>query len=110
MVDSVTFFGQSADRSEGRYGSSAESVTLTLPTPGGANVFLQLTDSHLVGDGIQLQFSTTPGYRYRVDSSADFTTWLPVSSDTMATGNALEFTDPTPLARRFYRATLLNGQ
>ncbi len=108
LVDEVTFSTQRADRTEGRPVDGEEGVrVLTVPTPGGANVLLAVTGVQETGGSVQMDFTTTPGRRYRVEHSADLVTWLPLTGETVASGRSMQATDPAPVNPRFYRAVLL---
>lgn len=109
LIDSVSFGAQATDLSEGRYRDGGEEVyPLSEPTPGSANVLLYPTQSELVDGAFRFRFSTTAGRRYRVEYSTDLIEWLPLTEDTIASGEEMLVSDPVGEGgRRYYRAVLL---
>ncbi len=109
LMDSVSFGAQATDLSTGPYpdGASTGSGLLTEPSPGGSNVLLYAYAPALADGAFQFTFSTTPGHRYRVEYSDDLVQWLPLTTDTIATGSELQALDPLGQKGRFYRAVLL---
>jgi hypothetical protein len=108
LIDTVTFGEQHSNISEGRYTDSAAALSvLTIPTPAAANVLLALSTIQNAAGNLQIEFTTTPGRKYRVEFSPDLGAWLPLTTDTTANGPLLQAIDSMAPQRRFYRATLL---
>ena len=98
-----TLGAQSTDDAEGRYPDGAESVVaLTLPTPAGPNLHAWLLP---VGTD-QLRLTTTPGWRYQVETSLDLHTWLPWTPPSTAGGATLDIPATHPEPRRYFRAAV----
>jgi hypothetical protein len=62
-----------------------------------------------VGNSIQLHFTAFDGHAYRVESSADFSTWTTVSEPHYSTNSVFGFTVPATASPQFFRAVLLPG-
>lgn len=108
LIDSVTFGEQAGDLTDGRYRDGGDDLyPLTEPSPASANVLLYQNPPEVVDGAFHYSFSTTPGRRYRVECSANLVDWVPLTADTLATGEEMKVVDPLGGAGRFYRAVLL---
>ena len=75
-IDEVVFGPQASDISGGRYPDGlAQNLRTTLPTPGAANAVTEITAITSDGTGTNLTIQSTPGLRYRLESSPDAATW-----------------------------------
>ncbi|HWB07269.1 MAG TPA: lamin tail domain-containing protein [Verrucomicrobiales bacterium] len=103
-IDRVAFGEQSNDGVEGRYPDSGAGIAaLTVPSPGTANVQAAFSQLNLLTPLPELRITTTPGWSYQIESSADMGTWAPFGAPVLAAGP--ETTLPVPAAgtRKFVR-------
>lgn len=109
LIDSVDFGEQDTGFTDGRYRDGGDGIyPLTEASPASANVLLYQNPPE-VGDGaFHFSFSTTPGRRYRVECSSDLIHWVPLTNDTLATGEEMLVDDPIGESGRFYRAVLVS--
>ncbi|MES2707313.1 MAG: lamin tail domain-containing protein [Verrucomicrobiota bacterium] len=104
-IDRVTFGAQTADRSEGRApeGDPAAATALTLPSPGAANVLTRFLRLSLTAAAPEVEITTTPGWNYLPETSADLKTWLPAApAATPAAGTTLALPVPVMDGTRKY--------
>jgi hypothetical protein len=108
LIDSVSFGPQDTGFTDGRYRDGGDGIhPLTEASPSSANVLLYQNAPEVVDGSFLLSFSTTPGRRYRVECSGNLIDWVPLTADTLATGEEMLVVDPLGESGRFYRAVLL---
>lgn len=109
LVDLVSFGGQAANQSEGRYPDSSAAIISPAPTPGRRNArtpsFLSLAD--LGPAGIRAVLATEPTHSYQYETSPDLLTWSPAAAPFQASSSFVESILTSSGQRRFWRARLL---
>jgi len=81
------------------------SITAELVPPAApAAPHLHLIERTPAGN-VYLRLTGTPGTRFAIDASTNFSSWTPISTNRLSDGEALyQDTSATALSRRFYRA------
>jgi len=103
-IDRVDFGEQTADDTDGRYPDSAPAISrLTIPSPGSTNVLAAFTQLNFFSAVPDVTLTTTPGWTYQMESSADLASWLPFGAPLTASGPLSTLPAPADTARRFVR-------
>jgi hypothetical protein len=114
VIDSVTFFNQTNNVSEGRFpDGTGPRYFMPTPTPRGANVIpVQITPPEITGlvllpnGDVQFSFGTATGYSYQVLFKNDLNDpqWMPLGDPQSGTGSSLNVTDNIGVnPQQFYR-------
>jgi hypothetical protein len=103
-IDQVSFGTQRLGVPEGRYPDGATLITsLTLASPGGANVCARYEHLDFESASPSLTVTTTPGISYQLETSSNLGDWAAASDVMTATGNTLLFPISVGDTQKFYR-------
>lgn len=108
IIDSVSYSSQAEGISEGRFPDGTANITSFTysSSPGRKNTLAFPLSYQLAADGFQLTWPARIGARYRVEVSADLTTWSALLELTAASAEA-QVKDSTPSSHRYYRVLAL---